>query len=76
MEDKLNEAIERSLYFTERVKVEVEDIEKAKTYLRSTDWEIDWAKENDDSLDIWGWNAKTPVDEQEWRLLLIQTGKE
>ncbi len=32
------------------------------------DGEIDYARENDSSYDVWGWTDDTPEDEQDWRL--------
>ena len=33
---------------------------------------IDYADENDGSLDVWGWDDDTPEDESEWRVRLVE----
>jgi hypothetical protein len=32
------------------------------------DGDTDYARENDGSYDMWGWNDETPENEQNWRL--------
>lgn len=68
----LRNAIDRSMSHDEIVRVEVEDQQAALQIIGElTAADIDWVRENDGSIDVWGWSEDTPEDEQDWRLRLV-----
>jgi hypothetical protein len=74
--DDLNRAIADSVQENRIVSIEyVGDIGDCIADLSELhDGEIDYARENDGSYDVWGWTDETPESEQDWRLNVRCTG--
>lgn len=71
MNSVLAQAIERSRSHTEIVTVEWDGGDEATLVaeLHSLyDGEVDSARENDGTIDVWGYRAEAPEGEMEWRL--------
>lgn len=77
----LNKAILRSESHDEIVHVDVEnDSGDVLECLRDlfAEGEIDYVItdcEGQDRMDVWGWNDKTPENEQDWRLAIYFVGE-
>jgi len=70
-------AIDRSMSHDAIVRVEIESLEAALDIIASLpDYDSDSARENDGSIDVWGWSEETPDDEQDWRLRLVEAEAE
>ena len=72
---QIEAAISRSISHNESVSIEIEasDISAVVAEIDS-DYETDYAKENDGTYDVWGWTEETPDNEQDWRLKITLTG--
>ena len=66
----LSDAIRDSINLNKIVSVHYDgDISACIADLNAvTDSEIDYARENDGSYDVWGRTDETPENEQDWRL--------
>lgn len=72
----LQQAIDRSRSHNESVSVELvgDDQTDIETALHAIyDGEIDSAKENDGTIDVWGWTEGMAEGEMDWRLKVTLT---
>ena len=40
-----------------------------KAYFDTLGWSYDYAKLEDNIVDVWGWDESTPEGEQKWRII-------
>lgn len=71
----IDHAIAASIAEDRIVRVEVEDMDAALESIAcegaAADYDTDSARENDGSVDVWGWTDATAANEQDWRIRLV-----